>query len=51
MTEEKMFGWHLHVNRDEFEQTPQDSEGQGDLLCCSSWGRKKWDMAQGLNNN
>ena len=51
MTEDKMVGWHHYVNRDEFEQTSQDSEGQGDLLCCSSWGHKEWDMTQGLNNN
>ena len=28
----------------EFEQTPGDSEGQGSLACCSSWGRKESDM-------
>ena len=26
------------------EQTPEDSEGQGSLACCSPWGRKKLDM-------
>ena len=29
---------------DEFEQTPGDSEGQGSLACCSSWGCKEPDM-------
>ena len=29
--------WH------EFEQTPEDSEGQGSLVCCSSWGHKELD--------
>ena len=28
----------------EFEQTPGDGEGQGSLLCCSSWGHKELDM-------
>ena len=23
-----------------FEQTLEDSEGQGNLMCCSPWGRK-----------
>ena len=27
----------------EFEQCPEDSEGQESLACCSSWGRKEWD--------
>ena len=25
----------------EFEQTPGDSEGQGNLLCCSPWDYKE----------
>ena len=29
---------------DEFEQTPEDSEKQGSLACCSSWGHKELDM-------
>ena len=35
----------------EFEQTPGDSEGQGRLACCSSWGHKKSDMTQQWNNS
>ena len=35
----------------ELEQTPGDSEGQGSLACCSSWGHKELDMTQLLNNN
>ena len=30
----------------ESEQTPGDSEGQGSLECCSSWGCKEPDMTQ-----
>jgi len=28
------------VNGLQFEQTPGDSEGQGRLACCSSWGSR-----------
>ena len=34
---DEMVGWHHQLNGHEFEQTPGDSEGQGGLLCCSSW--------------
>ena len=27
----------------EYEQTPGDSEGQGSLVCCNSWGHKELD--------
>ena len=40
-TEDEMVGWHHQLNGHEFEQTLGDSEGQGILVCCSSWGRKK----------
>ena len=36
--EDKMPGWHHQFNGHEFEQTLRDSEGQGSLACCSSWG-------------
>ena len=35
-----MIGWPHRLNRHEFEQTPGDSEGQGSLVCCSSWGHR-----------
>ena len=38
------------INRHEFEQTPGETEGQGRLVCCSSWGRKEWDVTWQLNN-
>ena len=41
MTEDKMVGWHHKLNGHEFEQTLGDSEGQGSLACCCSWGRKE----------
>ena len=45
-----MVGWHHPVNGDEFEQTLGDSEGQGSLVCYSSWDRKELNMTQQLNN-
>ena len=35
----------------EFEQTQGDREGQGNVVCCSSWGHKVSDMTYGLNNS
>ena len=46
-----MWGWHHQPNGHESEQTPGDSEGQGSLACCSSWGCKESDMTFQLNNN
>ena len=40
-TEDEMFGWQHQLNGHEFEQTLGDSEGQGSLICCSSWGHKE----------
>ena len=42
-TEDEMVRWHHWLNGQESEQTPADSEGQGSLACCSSWGRKESD--------
>jgi len=30
-----MVVWHHQLNRHEFKQTPEDSEGQGSLTCCT----------------
>ena len=49
--EDKMVGRHHWFSGHEFEQTQGDSEGQGSLVCCNSWGRKEWDMTKQLNNN
>ena len=40
MTKDEMAGWHHRLNGHEFEQTLQDSEGQGNLVCGSPWGSK-----------
>ena len=31
------------------EQSPRDSEGQGSLVCCSSWDHKELGMTEQLN--
>ena len=49
-TEDEMVGWHYRLNGHEFEQALGDSEGQGNLVCCSPWGRKDSDTAWQLNN-
>ena len=37
VTQDEMIGWHHQLSGLGFEQTPEDSEGQGSLACCSSW--------------
>ena len=44
MTRDGMFGWHHRLNGFQFEQTQEDSDGQGSLACCSPWSCKKSDM-------
>ena len=51
MTENKMVAWHHLLNGHEFEQTPGDGEGQGNLTCCTPWGHKESDAAEQLNSN
>ena len=45
--ENEMVGWHHWLNGHEFEQTLGDSEGQGSLVCCNSWG---WKSQTWLSN-
>ena len=49
MTEDKMVGSHHQLNGHEFEQAPGVGDGQGSLVCCSPWGRKKSDTTEWLN--
>ena len=51
MMEDKMVGWHYWLNGHEFEQAPGDGEGQGSLVCCSTWSRKDSGVTEQLNNN
>ena len=49
MTEDEMAGWHHQLDGHEFEWTPGDSDGQGGLVCCDSWGHKESHMTEWLN--
>ena len=49
ITEDEMVGWHLWLDRHEFEQTPGVGDGQGGLACCSPWGHKELDTTKRLN--
>jgi len=53
----EMFPWFLLIllkrwldgitdSGHEFEQAPEDGEGQGSLACCSPWGHKESDMTE-----
>ena len=48
-TEDEMVGWHHWLNGHGFGWTPGVGDGQGGLVCCSSWGRKESDMTEQLN--
>ena len=44
VTEDEIVGWHHRLKGHEFEQTQEDSEGQGSLVCSSPWGCKESDV-------
>ena len=46
MTEGEIVGWHHRLDEHEFEQALGVSDGQGDLMCCNSWGHKESDMTE-----
>ena len=48
-TEGEMVGWHHRLNGHGFGWTPGVGDGQGGLVCCSSWGRKESAMTEWLN--
>ena len=39
-TEDEMVGWHHWLDGHEFEQLLGVGDGQGNLVCCNSWGRR-----------
>ena len=45
-TEDEMVGWPHPLDGPEFEKALGDSEGQGGLVCCNSWGRKELDTTE-----
>ena len=49
-TEDEVVGWHHQLDRHEFEQAPGVGDGQGSLVCWSSWECKESDMTDWLNN-
>ena len=48
MTEDEMVGWHHQLDGHGFGWTLGVGDGEGGLLCCSSWGRKESDTTEGL---
>ena len=50
MTEDKMVGQHHQLDGHEFEQAPENGEGQGSLECCSLW-HPQHDISEQLNSN
>ena len=49
ITENEMVGWHHRLNGHGFGWTPGVGDGQGGLVCCSSWGHKESDTTERLN--
>ena len=50
VTEDEMVGWHHRLDGHGFGCTPGVGDGQGGLVCCSSWGcRVRHDWATELN--
>ena len=48
-TEDEMVGWHHWLNGHGFGSTPGIGDGQGGLVCCSSWDHKESDTTEWLN--
>ena len=48
-TEDEMAGWHHWLDGRESEWTQGDSDGQGGLWCCDSWGCNESDTTERLN--
>ena len=46
MIEDEMVACHHQLNAHEFEQALGVGEGQGNLACCSPWGRRESDMTE-----
>ena len=49
MTEDEMAGWHHWLDGRESQWTLEVGDGQGNLTCCSPWGRKESDTTKRLN--
>ena len=44
-----MFRWYRQLNGHGFGWTPQVGDGQGGMMCCSSWCPKESDTTDKLN--
>ena len=49
MKEAEMVEWHHRLDVHEFEQAPGVGDGQGSLMCYSSWGHNESDTTEQLN--
>ena len=49
MTEDEIVVSHHLLDGHKFGQAPGAGDGQGSLVCCSSWGRKVSDTTERLN--
>ena len=49
LTEDEMVQWQHWLDGHEFGWTPGVGDGQGGLVCCSSWSHKELDMPVQLN--
>ena len=47
--EVEMVGWHHWLDGQEFAQTPEFGDGQGNLACCILWDHKESDITEWLN--
>ena len=47
--QDEMAGWHHRLNGHGFRWTLGVGDGQGGLMCCSSWGHKESDTTEWLN--
>ena len=50
VSDDEMYGQHHWCNECELSGKLGDAEGQGSLVCCSSWGCKEPDTTEWLNN-
>ena len=48
MTEDQIVRWYDRLNGHEFEQTVEDSGGQGSVTCWDPWSHKVSDTAERL---
>ena len=44
-----MDGWHHRLDGQEFAQALGVGDGQGDMVCCSPWGRRELDTTERPN--